>query len=155
MRIPAKKELAIKKSIMKAIESGNSVSALANHFGISKSTIYKYRRAMRDLGFIKKNENDVYVITENKFSSRKAAPKTSKLDLSFRKDVEKEYIDVSKIQETLETQDISEVEPVKNLHQKQNKDLFIQNRVAKPVVAVKEKGLLKKIFGKLKKTTTV
>jgi transposase-like protein len=136
MRIPAEKEVAMKKSILHAIENGTSVAALANKFGTSKSTIYKYRRALRDLGYIKKNENDVYVITDNKFSKRPTTPKTSNLDLSFKDEVEKEYIEVV------------------NSH---NKDLFIQNILHEAAkkeikVAPKEKGIFQKFFGKLKKS---
>ncbi|ORU86062.1 hypothetical protein ACC44_00575, partial [Francisella tularensis subsp. holarctica] len=29
-----------------------------------ETLIYKYRRALRDQGFIRKNENDMYVITQ-------------------------------------------------------------------------------------------
>ena len=68
MKIPAEKEFAIKKAILKAIEHGYTLAQLADGFGVSKSLIYKYRRALRDQGFIRKNKNDIYVITQNKFS---------------------------------------------------------------------------------------
>ena len=71
MKIPAEKEFAMKKAILKAIELGKSPAQLAPSFGVSKSTIYKYRRMLRDQGFIYKNENDIYVITENKFSTKR------------------------------------------------------------------------------------
>lgn len=86
MKIPHQKEFAMKKAIMIAIEKGESVSALASYFGVSKSTIYKYRRALRDQGFIVKNENDIYVVTENKFSKKQQAPKTAEMNFD-------EYID--------------------------------------------------------------
>ncbi|MFV9973226.1 MAG: hypothetical protein AB8V06_07720 [Francisella endosymbiont of Hyalomma asiaticum] len=81
MKIPAEKEFAIKKEIFKAIEHGYSPAQLADSFSVSKSLIYKYRRALRDKGFIRKNENDVYVITENKFSIKPRMPESGKLDL--------------------------------------------------------------------------
>ena len=81
MKIPAEKEFAIKKAILKAIEHGYSPAQLADSFGVSKSLIYKYRRALRDQGFIRKNENDIYIITENKFSIKPRMPESGKLDL--------------------------------------------------------------------------
>ncbi|MDE4971868.1 hypothetical protein NAI46_09665, partial [Francisella tularensis subsp. holarctica] len=54
---------------------------LADSFGVSKSLIYKYRRALRVQGFIRKNENDRYVITQNKFSIKPRIPESGKLDL--------------------------------------------------------------------------
>ncbi|MDE4944734.1 hypothetical protein NAI65_09995, partial [Francisella tularensis subsp. holarctica] len=50
-------------------------------FGVSKSLIYKYRRALCDHGFIRKNEKDMYVITQNKFSITPRIPESGKLDL--------------------------------------------------------------------------
>lgn len=81
MKIPAGKEFAIKKAILKAIEHDYSPAQLADSFGVSKGLIYKYRRALRDQGFIRKNENYVYVITENKFSIKPRMPESGKLDL--------------------------------------------------------------------------
>ncbi|MDE4998976.1 hypothetical protein NAI79_12220, partial [Francisella tularensis subsp. holarctica] len=54
---------------------------LADSFGVSKSLIYKYRRALRDQGFLRKNENDMYVITQNKFSIKPRITESGKLDL--------------------------------------------------------------------------
>lgn len=54
MKIPNEKEFAIKKAILKAIEQGYSVAQLADGFGVSRSLIYKYRRVLRDQGFIRK-----------------------------------------------------------------------------------------------------
>ncbi len=152
MRIPAEKEVSMKKSILHAIENGTSVAALASKFGTSKSTIYKYRRALRDLGFINKNENDVYVITDNKFSKRPTTPKTSDLDLSFTDEVEKEYIDV--VNAHNKEKDTQSELTAEDKHK--NRDLFIQNTLydakKKDIkIAPKEKGIFQKFFGKLKK----
>jgi DNA-binding transcriptional regulator YhcF (GntR family) len=70
MKILPEKELAIKKAIIKAIENGQSAAKLADHFGVSKSSIYKYRRILREQGFITKDENDNFVITDVKFSKK-------------------------------------------------------------------------------------
>ncbi|QLE78269.1 helix-turn-helix domain-containing protein [Francisella sp. Scap27] len=86
MKIPHQKEFAMKKAIMIAIEKGESVSKLASYFGVSKSTIYKYRRSLRDQGFIIKNENEVYVVTENKFSKKPHTPKTAKFNFDNNND---------------------------------------------------------------------
>lgn len=82
MKIPHQKEFAIKKAIMIAIEKGENVSKLASYFGVSKSTIYKYRRSLRDQGFVIKNENEVYVVTENKFSKKPQTPKTAEFNFN-------------------------------------------------------------------------
>jgi len=83
MKILPEKELAIKRAIIKAVESGHSAAKLADGFGVSKSTIYKYRRILRDQGFIRKNENDAYIITANRFSSQAQNIATSELDLEI------------------------------------------------------------------------
>ena len=131
MSIPSQRELSIKRSIIKAIETGSSVSALAQNFGISKSSIYKYRRSLRDLGYIKKNENGVYVVSENKFSNRLTTPKTSDLDLTFKEETEDEYIN---------DQPIKSIDTIENTNKHysaietsthKNKDLLKQNTVQK------------------------
>lgn len=154
MKIPAEKEFAIKKAILKAIEHGYSPAQLADSFGVSKSLIYKYRRALKDQGFIRKNENDIYVITENKFSIKPRMPKSRKLDLdddikdqpqqtqqANNQDIQQSVIDEPKpqinrteikIQEKL--QQIRQIQ----LQQQQN-------------AASQDKGLFKKILDKFKK----
>lgn len=154
MKIPAEKEFAIKKAILKAIEHGYSPAQLADGFGVSKSLIYKYRRALRDQGFIRKNENDIYVITQNKFSIKPRMPESGKLDLddetkdkpqptqqANNQNLQQNLIDEPqpeinrteiKIQEKL--QQIREIQ----LQQQQN-------------AANQDKGLFKKIIDKFKK----
>ncbi|GAB4222262.1 MAG: hypothetical protein Kow0076_3030 [Francisella sp.] len=81
MKIPAEKEFQIKKAILISIEKEESPAKLADFFGVSKSLIYKYRRELCYKGFIRKNENNVYVITHNKFSIKPKQPESGKLDL--------------------------------------------------------------------------
>ncbi|AEE26900.1 FTL_1293 family small RNA FtrC-regulated protein [Francisella hispaniensis] len=154
MKIPAEKEFAIKKAILNAIEHGYSPAQLADSFGVSKSLIYKYRRALRDQGFIRKNENDIYVITQNKFSIKPRMPESGKLNLdddtkdkpqptqqANNQNLQQNLIDEPqpeinrteiKIQEKL--QQIREIQ----LQQQQN-------------AANQDKGLFKKIIDKFKK----
>ena len=151
MKIPAEKEFAIKKAILKAIEHGYSPAQLADSFGVSKSLIYKYRRALRDQGFIRKNENDIYVITENKFSIKPRVPESGKLDLdddikdqlhqtqqANNQDIQQPVIDEPKPQINRTEIKIQEKLQQIQLQQQQN-------------AATQDKGLFKKILDKFKK----
>ncbi|ORM38461.1 hypothetical protein A2G94_07200 [Francisella endosymbiont of Ornithodoros moubata] len=154
MKIPAEKEFAIKKAILKAIEHGYSPAQLADSFGVSKSLIYKYRRALRDQGFIRKNENDVYVITENKFSIKPRMPESGKLDLdddikdqpkqtrqANNQDIQQRVIDEPKPQ--INRTEIKIQEKIQQIRQIQLQQQ--QN------TASQDKRLFKKILDKFKK----
>ncbi|QIV96550.1 ArsR family transcriptional regulator [Allofrancisella inopinata] len=140
MRIPYENEFIIKKSILKAIEKNASPAKLASSFGISKSTIYKYRRALRDQGFVKKNENGIYVIVVNKFSIQHP---TEEFDNSFSLAIETcTPAKYTKIKDTSMRDDIeqrlqSKVEEMRMRKTKQEHD--------------NEKGVFKKLLRKFKK----
>ena len=85
MKILPEKELAMKKAIIKAIENGQSAAKLADHFGVSKSSIYKYRRILREQGFITKDENDNFILTDIKFS--KQADNTTSVEAEKNSDI--------------------------------------------------------------------
>ncbi|ALB01292.1 hypothetical protein ACH24_00385 [Francisella persica ATCC VR-331] len=153
MKIPADKEFAIKKAILKAIEHGYSPAQLADSFGVSKSLIYKYRRALKDHGFIRKNENDIYIITENKFSIKPRMPESSKLDLdddikdqqqqtqqTNNQDIQPPVIDEPKPQINR-----AEIKIQEKLQQIRQIQLQQQN------TATQDKGFFKKILDKFKK----
>ncbi|MED7819678.1 MULTISPECIES: HTH domain-containing protein [unclassified Francisella] len=151
MKIPASKELDIKKAILKAIENNVSPAKLADSFGVSKSTIYKYRRMLADQGFIQKNENDIYVISPNKFSIKPSnVPKTADLELSYENEnleiKDNKYVNIKDLHtqnthDKTESEEGQEVE-VKILKKKQN-----FTPIEEP--SYKQKGLLHKLFGKL------
>lgn len=153
MKIPAEKEFAIKKAILKAIEHGYIPTQLADVFGVSKSLIYKYRRALRDQGFIRKNENDIYVITQNKFSIKPRMPETGKLKL------DDDIKDPSQQTQQTINQDIQQ--PVINEPQFETNHVEIkiqqklqqirQIQLQQQNAANQDKGLFKKILGKFKK----
>ncbi|APC92235.1 MULTISPECIES: FTL_1293 family small RNA FtrC-regulated protein [Francisella] len=153
MKIPAEKEFAIKKAILKAIEHGYSPAQLADGFGVSKSLIYKYRRALRDQGFIRKNENSIYVITQNKFSIKPRMPETGKLNL------DDDIKDPSQQTQQTINQDIQQ--PVINEPQFETNHVEIkiqqklqqirQIQLQQQNAANQDKGLFKKILGKFKK----
>ncbi|WP_150468145.1 replication/maintenance protein RepL [Francisella sp. SYW-9] len=151
MRIPASKELDIKKAILKAIENNTSPAKLADSFGVSKSTIYKYRRGLTEQGFIKKNENGAYIIQPNKFSTKSSeVPKTADLELSYESEnleiKDKEYVHIKDhhVQnlndDAAQSEEEQEVE-VKILKKKQN-----FTSIEEP--NDKQKGLLQRLFGK-------
>ncbi|ASG67456.1 hypothetical protein fh0823_00500 [Francisella halioticida] len=153
MKIPASKELDIKKAILKAIESNTSPAKLADSYGVSKSTIYKYRRMLADQGFIKKNENGAYIIQPNKFSTKPSdVPKTADLELSYQNEsLEVKNSDSTHTKEDhhlqstdqTESKECEEVE-VKILKKKQN---FTPTKESN----IENKGLFKKFLGKFKK----
>ncbi|WP_150464786.1 helix-turn-helix domain-containing protein [Francisella sp. SYW-2] len=158
MKIPNEKEFAIKKAILKAIEQGYSVAQLADGFGVSRSLIYKYRRALRDQGFIKKNENDVYVITENKFSMKPEAPKTASLDLKYTDlndpNIYSEEIQLTETEEEtspnedcLQSNDSENIESIQNSVDQMHK----LNELKRANKSRTKKGFLNKVFGKIKK----
>lgn len=124
MRIPVEKEIVMKKAILKAIEYGQSAAKLADSFGVSKSTVYKYRRALRNQGFVKKNENGIYVLTNNKFSALMASASKER-----------------------------EPQPTNNCEERlQEKLQQIRQATSSQQELEDDKGLLKKIFGKFKKS---
>ncbi|KEI34790.1 FTL_1293 family small RNA FtrC-regulated protein [Allofrancisella frigidaquae] len=139
MRIPAEREFVIKKAVFKAIKKNESPAKLANSFGISKSTIYKYRRALRDQGFIKKNENGIYVAVENKFSIKKAIPQSGDLFSTTTKNhfAEPEYTKITDIpvRDDIEQRLQSKVQEMRKIKQEHDN----------------EKGVFKKLLGKFKK----
>ena len=156
MKIPASRELAIKKAILKAVENNVSPAKLADNFGVSKSTIYKYRRELAEQGFIQKNENDIYIISPNKFSIKPSnIPKTADLKLSYKSEKilnleDNKYIHIKDhhIQNTdghvdAEPEECEEVE-VKILKKKQN---FIPPEEP----SIENKGLFKNFLDKFKK----
>ncbi|MEY8703178.1 transcriptional regulator [Francisella philomiragia] len=159
MKIPNEKEFAIKKAILKAIEQGYSVAQLADGFGVSRSLIYKYRRVLRDQGFIRKNENDMYVITENKFSMKPEAPKTASLDFKYADlNDPNTYSEQNQPIETVDNETFSDEN-----HQQDNSLATIEsiqdsveqiqrlNELKKANKLRAKKGFLNKVFGKIKK----
>jgi len=87
MKLPFEKELAIKKAILYGTENNVNITNYADGFGISKSTIYKYRRMLVEQGFIAKESDGSYSIVENKYSKKASTkPKVHTLDLSFNDD---------------------------------------------------------------------
>ncbi|MEY8767620.1 FTL_1293 family small RNA FtrC-regulated protein [Francisella philomiragia] len=159
MKIPNEKEFAIKKAILKAIEQGYSVAQLADGFGVSRSLIYKYRRVLRDQGFIRKNENDMYVITENKFSMKPETPKTASLDLKYAELNDPDtYSEQNQLIETVDNETFSDEN-----HQQDNSLATIEsiqdsveqiqrlNELKKANKLRVKKGFLNKVFGKIKK----
>lgn len=158
MKIPTQKEFAIKKAIMLAIEKGESVAKLSPYFGVSKSTIYKYRRVLREQGFIIKNENDIYVITENKFSKKPKRPKTADLNFGYNTTEEStitkqtnystdKELNNNAISSEIEYTSIKEIPTDEKMEQRlqdkiqQMRSVYEQNT---------KKSILKKIFSKFK-----
>ena len=142
MKISFEQELFMKKSILYAIENNYSMTQLADHFGVSKSTIYKYRRHLRDQGFIKKNENGIYFVVNNKFSKR----------------LEKSQIPQSDLTPTIEKKEIIEkVKPQKDCIQLElDMKIRTQNKLQsirdeKKLEKYKNTGFLTKILRKFKK----
>jgi hypothetical protein len=87
MKLSFEKELAIKKAILYGTENNVSIANYADGFGVSKSTIYKYRRILVEQGFIAKEFDGSYSIVENKYSKKiSTKPKVHTLDLSFNDD---------------------------------------------------------------------
>ncbi len=138
MKILPEKELAMKKAIIKAIENGQSAAKLADHFGVSKSSIYKYRRILREQGFITKDENDNFVITDIKFSKQ--------TDKAISVEAEKNP-DVKEVEKT-EFTSLKEVPTNETMEQR------LQDKIEKMRGTYEEnedKGLMNKIFGFFKK----
>ncbi|MBK2357236.1 FTL_1293 family small RNA FtrC-regulated protein [Francisella hispaniensis] len=154
MKIPAEKEFAIKKAILNAIEHGYSPAQLADGFGVSKSLIYKYRRALRDQGFIRKNENDIYVITQNKFSIKPRMPESGKLNLDDDTKDKPQLTQQASSQELKQPiidEPKTEVSPTEiKLQEKlqQIREIQLQQQQN---AANQDKGLFKKIIDKFKK----
>ncbi|APD51009.1 FTL_1293 family small RNA FtrC-regulated protein [Francisella hispaniensis] len=154
MKIPAEKEFAIKKAILNAIEHGYSPAQLADGFGVSKSLIYKYRRALRDQGFIRKNENDIYVITQNKFSIKPRMPESGKLNLDDDTKDKPQLTQQASSQELkrpIIDEPKTEVSPTEiKLQEKlqQIREIQLQQQQN---AANQDKGLFKKIIDKFKK----
>lgn len=156
MKILPEKELAIKKAIIKAVETGHSAAVLAESFSVSKSTIYKYRRILKDQGFIKKNENGVYVITTNKFSTQAQSVATAELPLENTlkqdnatiNDTPKNNNDIDKTKHNYKH--ISEVPTGEAMEQRlQNKITEMRNTFEK---INKGQGFIKKLLNRLKKS---
>lgn len=149
MRIPAEKEFAMKKAILKAIEAGHSPAQLAPSFGVSKSTIYKYRRMLRDQGFIKKNENDVYVITENKFSTKANNPKSG--DLFEAQEAPPVVLELDLEQMKSQTQK-KQIKEMKDIPTRDEMEQRLQSKIEQMRNSQQEdsqnKNLLKKFLGK-------
>ena len=151
MKIPHGKELAIKKAIIKAVESGHSAAKLANGFGVSKSTIYKYRRILRGQGFIKKNENDLYIITANKFSkqSQNIATGELSLEINYEEKNDTALEKVILVEETKEYTSITEIATDKAMEERlQSKIKKMRDHYEK---AYEDRGLINKFFGFFKK----
>lgn len=138
MKILPEKELAMKKAIIKAIENGQSAAKLADHFGVSKSSIYKYRRILREQGFITKSENDNFILTDIKFSKQ--------TDKAISVEAEKNS-DIKEVGET-EFTNLKEVPTDEAMEQR------LQDKIEKMRGTYEEngdKGLMNKIFGFFKK----
>ena len=139
MKILPEKELAIKKAIIKAVESGHSAAKLADGFGVSKSTIYKYRRILREQGFITKDENDNFILTDIKFS--KQTDKTISVEAEKNSDVKEvkktEFTSLKEVptDETMEQRLQDKIEKMRNSSESVQED----------------KGIINKIFGFFKK----
>ncbi len=137
MKILPEKELAIKKAIIKSIENGQSAAKLADHFGVSKSSIYKYRRILREQGFITKDQNDNFVITDVKFS--KKTNDTNPIEAEKKPEVEK----------------IAETSAPKETHNDEAMEQRLQDKIEKmrdsSENVQENKGLINKIFGFFKK----
>jgi predicted transcriptional regulator len=150
MRIPAEKELSMKKAILKAIENGESPAKLAPSFGVSKSTIYKYRRALRNQGFIKKNENDIYVITQNKFSTKPQIPETADLEFDYKDEPMSHQKDLDSLLSETDTKEISDTVD----HNDNNAEIRLQSKIdeiRQANSAKADKGIFKKILNRFKK----
>ncbi|MED7789378.1 replication/maintenance protein RepL [Francisella sp. 19X1-34] len=153
MRIPASKELDIKKAILKAIENNTSPAKLADSFGVSKSTIYKYRRGLAEQGFIKKNENGAYIIQPNKFSTKSSdVPKTADLELSYQSEnlevKDKEYVHIK--DHHIQNQNDQADQPEEEQEVEVEVKVLKKERNFTPIEESnnKQKGLLQRLFGK-------
>ncbi|APC97903.1 FTL_1293 family small RNA FtrC-regulated protein [Francisella frigiditurris] len=141
MKIPREKELAIKKAIIQCIEKNESAAKLADDLGISKSTIYKYRKALVDQGFLIKESDGSFSTVENKYSTKPSKkPKMHTLDLSFNESSE------SDLEENIE-------EPLK----REEVELIIKEDFSKLETIDSEfdnenTGLIKKIFNKFRRS---
>ena len=133
MRILPEKELAMKKAIIKAIENGQSSAKLADHFGVSKSSIYKYRRILREQGFITKNECGNFVVTDVKFSKKENDIRPAKV--KNKTEVQKTEPTVTVADDTVEQRIQDKMEKMRNSSEKVQED----------------KGLINKIFGFFRK----
>ena len=160
MKLPQEKIIKIKKSILKAIELGESPAKLGVKFGVSKSTIYKYRRELKELGFIKKNENDIYVVVGNKFSTKsKTNLETEPLDLSYNDDNKQEELSVDTRNNKIIDMKNTGLGETKNTASENTKesdlsDSKLQNKIdsirAKAENPKEQVGIFKKLFSRLK-----
>lgn len=149
MKIPREKELAIKKAIIQCIEKNESAAKLADDLGISKSTIYKYRKALVDQGFLIKESDGSFSTVENKYSTKPSKkPKMHTLDLSFNESSKSdlEEIPEENIEENIE-------EPLK----REEVELIIKEDFSKLETIDSEfdnenTGLIKKIFNKFRRS---
>ena len=149
MKLTFEKELAIKRGVIKATEKGIGVSKLAEHFGVSKSTIYKYRRILTEQGFLIKESDGVYLVAQNKYSNKSSSqPKIHTLDLSIT-DSDNIYSTEETIaikSHSLERESTNNPKEV-NTALPQTKESFKEN----PKKNTKRKNFVKKIFNKVKK----
>ena len=139
MRILPEKELAMKKAIIKAIENGQSSAKLADHFGVSKSSIYKYRRILREQGFISKDESGNFVITDVKFSKKENDARPAEVE--NKTEVKETEPTVTVTVTPTATDDAME----QRLHDKMEKMRDSSEKVQE------DKGLMNKILGFFKK----
>ncbi|AIT09908.1 hypothetical protein LO80_07965 [Candidatus Francisella endociliophora] len=149
MRIPVQKEIAMKRAIFNAIKNGQSAAKLADGFGVSKSTIYKYRRALRDQGFVKKNENDVYVVTQSKFLE----------DISSKpsKNITKENTSIGNPEKqtpSIDTPDMATTNTQTHNTEEKIQEKLREIRMTRVAAQQAEEntGLFKKFFNKFKKS---
>lgn len=137
MRILPEKELAMKKAIIEAIENGQSAAKLADQFGVSKSSIYKYRRILREQGFISKDESGNFVVTDVKFSKKE------------------NDVRAIGVEQKPTTQKTEEVSIPKETHNDEATEQRLQDKIEKMRNTSEEvqedKGLMNKIFGFFKK----
>ena len=135
MKILPQKELAMKRAIIKTIENGHSSAKLADHFGVSKSTIYKYRRILREQGFITKDENDNFIITDIKFSKQEPITQPEE---SASEQINNKENDLIEIRYADTNQDMEQ---------------RLQSKIEKMHATFEnaEKGLIQKFFSRFKK----
>ncbi len=133
MKILPEKKLAIKNAIIKAIENGQNAAKLSEHFGVSKSSIYKFRRILREQGFIAKDENDNFIVTDVKFYKQTSDASSIKVE------------EKSKIEEVLEILTPKESQDDKAMENRLQ-DKITQMRDSS-VTQKEEKGIINKIFG--------
>ncbi|MFC4892504.1 HTH domain-containing protein [Pseudofrancisella aestuarii] len=153
MKIPREKELAIKRAIIQCIEKNESAAKLADDLGISKSTIYKYRKALVDQGFLIKESDGSFSTVENKYSTKQSKkPKMHTLDLSFNESPESDLEETPKenIEETPK-------ENIEETLKREEVELIIKEDFSRLETIDSEfdnenTGLIKKIFNKFRRS---